>query len=189
MRSHIKEAMRANGESASINSQLEELREKLLINLEFHFAGESTPYDFAELHAEAENLRQAKIEIADNVSPDAAKYARGVFETWRNNKAYKQGERILYNGNLYKVTADTVINPEWNPEVAFDYYEPVAKPEEEGTFESPIKAVSGMEYEVGKYYLDGDTVYICTRVGALEGEKFSLHFLPRELIGHYFEEA
>ena len=43
-----------------------------------------------------------------------------------------------------------------------------------------------MEYIKGKYYIDGDTIYLMNREGMEDGEGVTLQYLPSELIGHYF---
>ena len=60
-----------------------------------------------------------------------------------------------------------------------------------GTAEDPIPAARGMEYEYGKIYLDPEDGkrYLCKRTGEAEGGKITLHYLPHELIGQYFEEV
>lgn len=52
-----------------------------------------------------------------------------------------------------------------------------------------ITAVAGMEYEYGKYYSEGDSIYLCTRQGEADGGKITLHHLPSALVGQYFEEV
>lgn len=58
-----------------------------------------------------------------------------------------------------------------------------------GTQADPIPAARGMEYEYGKYYLDGEDgkVYLCERTGEAAGGKITLQYLPHELIGNYFK--
>lgn len=58
-----------------------------------------------------------------------------------------------------------------------------------GTQDDPIPAARGMEYEYGKYYLDGEDgkVYLCERTGEQAGGKITLQYLPHELIGNYFK--
>ena len=58
-----------------------------------------------------------------------------------------------------------------------------------GTIDDPIPAVAGMEYVYGKYYIEGETVYICKRIGEAEGGTIVLQFLPSQLVGQYFEIA
>ena len=56
-----------------------------------------------------------------------------------------------------------------------------------GTIDDPIPAAAGMEYIYGKYYIEGETVYICKRIGEAEGGTIVLQFLPSALVGQYFE--
>lgn len=57
-----------------------------------------------------------------------------------------------------------------------------------GTQDDPIPAARGMEYEYGKYYLDGEDgkMYLCERTGEAAGGKITLQYLPHELVGNYF---
>ena len=50
-----------------------------------------------------------------------------------------------------------------------------------GTIDDPISAVAGMEYVYGKYYIEGETVYICKRTDEAEGGIIVLQFLPSTL--------
>ncbi|MDY5735473.1 MAG: hypothetical protein SPK44_02225 [Oscillospiraceae bacterium] len=58
-----------------------------------------------------------------------------------------------------------------------------------GTIEDPIPASRGMEYEYGKYYLDGEdgNTYLCQRTGEAAGGTVVLQYMPHELVGNYFE--
>ena len=51
-----------------------------------------------------------------------------------------------------------------------------------GEQNDPISAGRGMEYKEGMYYFDEEdsNVYRCTRSG-------TLHYMPHELVGQYFE--
>lgn len=58
-----------------------------------------------------------------------------------------------------------------------------------GTKEDPIpvpEQLTMFEYEWGKYYIEGSTLYICNRQGGKDGDKYSLAYKPSQLIGHYF---
>ncbi len=54
-----------------------------------------------------------------------------------------------------------------------------------GTLADPIPAEPGMTYVYGKFYIEGETVYLCKRQG--EAGEITLHALPSQLIGNYFE--
>ena len=99
--------------------------------------------------------------------------------------AYNTGDIVDYNGTLYQSTIDgNVYSPEEYPAgwVVID----VAHAD---TLEDPIPASRGMEYEYGKYYLDGEdgNIYLCQRTGEAAGGAIVLQYLPHELVGSYFE--
>lgn len=56
--------------------------------------------------------------------------------------------------------------------------------EPDGSVDNPITAYRGLVYNQGKHYLDPEDnkIYICTRDSVQ-----ALHYLPHELIGHYFD--
>ena len=60
-----------------------------------------------------------------------------------------------------------------------------------GTQDDPIPASRGMEYEYGKYYLDGEdgNTYLCQRTGEAAGGTIVLQYMPHELVGQYFDLA
>ena len=60
-----------------------------------------------------------------------------------------------------------------------------------GTKDDPIPAARGMEYEYGKYYLDGEdsNTYLCQRTGEAAGGTIVLQYMPHELVGQYFDLA
>lgn len=61
---------------------------------------------------------------------------------------------------------------------------------QEGTKENPIivpEALTRFEYEYGKYYKEGETLYLCNRPGGKVGEKYELNYKPSALVGHYFK--
>ncbi len=60
-----------------------------------------------------------------------------------------------------------------------------------GTLADPIPAARSMEYTYGLYYADPDDgkAYLCTRTGEAAGGTVTLHYLPHELVGMYFEEV
>ena len=108
----------------------------------------------------------------------------------------KKGARVRYTVNdkpvLHKLTCEdqttdgTLIIETWNPVDASSIWTAIDI-EHEGTLDDPIPAVAGMEYVYGKYYIEGETIYICKRTGEAEGGTIVLQFLPSALVGQYFE--
>ena len=66
---------------------------------------------------------------------------------------------------------------------------------EDGVYVYEVEFRSGnMEYEYGKYYSEGDAIYICKRGGvedpeSMYGQKVTLQYLPSALVGQYFEQV
>lgn len=81
-------------------------------------------------------------------------------------------------GTIENVMNGVIITPEESDE-----------PDESGQDNEVITAERGMEYVYGQIYLDPEDnkTYICQRDNEAEGGKVVLHFLPHELIGHYFQ--
>ena len=127
-------------------------------------------------------LAETKV-LDDNT---AARHAE-VFEEWRSGVYYEVGKmrRCPLNGKLYRVRdgkAHTSVEG-WNPSIMADSWV-LVDVTHTGTMEDPIPAGRGMEYVEGLYYFDEEDgkLYRCTRSG-------TLHYMPHELIGQYFEEV
>ena len=183
------EVVKARVKTGAEDRKLTETLMKTLENIAYERAGKLPPYNDAEIFEELMSLKEERRETIHALSDDAALIATELFEKWNPQKEYSEGDRFLYNGNLYRCKKKNPVNPTWTPDVVYDYYEPVAKPTENGSFERPITAVAGMEYEIGKYYSDNGKVYICERQGSNAGDKITLHYLPSALIGLYFREV
>ena len=141
----------------------------------------------------------AYIKAARDTAPDqAAARAPEFYPAFQDvvGTYQKKGARVRYTVNdkpvLYKLTCEdqttdgTLIIETWNPVDASSIWTAIDI-EHEGTLEDPIPAVAGMEYVYGKYYIEGETVYICKRTGEAEGGTIALQFLPSQLVGQYFE--
>ena len=141
----------------------------------------------------------AYIKAARDTAPDqAAARAPEFYPAFQDvvGTYQKKGARVRYTVNdkpvLYKLTCEdqttdgTLIIETWNPVDASSIWTAIDI-EHEGTLEDPIPAVAGMEYVYGKYYIEGETVYICKRTGEAEGGTIVLQFLPSQLVGQYFE--
>ena len=139
------------------------------------------------------------IKAARDTAPDqAAARASEFYPAFEDviGTYQKKGARVRYTVNdkpvLYKLTCEdqttdgTLIIETWNPVDASSIWTAIDI-EHEGTLGDPIPAVAGMEYVYGKYYIEGETVYICKRTGEAEGGTIVLQFLPSQLVGHYFE--
>ena len=138
----------------------------------------------------ARALRPIIEQAAASLSDGAAAGAPELFPAWEHPASYAEGERRSYGGKLYKCRQAHTSQANYTPDAVHALWA-VVDAEHAGTQADPIPASRGMEYEYGKYYLDGEDgkVYLCERTGEAAGGKITLHYLPHELIGNYFTAA
>ena len=109
-----------------------------------------------------------------------------LYPTWAEGIAVSVCDRYQFNGKLYKCGQAHTTQADWTPNVTPALWT-VIDVIHTGTIDDPIPAVAGMEYVYGKYYIEGETIYICKRTGEAEGGTIVLQFLPSQLVGQYFE--
>lgn len=147
-------------------------------------AGEPVTY------ARAVKLRPIIEQAAVSLSDGEAASVPELITAWAYPVAYAEGDRRSYGGKVYKVrpgqahTSQADYTPDKTPALWA-----VIDAEHAGTQDDPIPAARGMEYEYGKYYLDGEDgkTYLCERTGEQAGGKITLQYLPHELVGNYFK--
>ena len=109
-----------------------------------------------------------------------------LYPKWAVGIAVAKDSRYQYEGKLYKCVQAHTTQSDWTPDATSALWT-VVDVVHAGTIEDPIPAVAGMEYEYGKYYIEGETIYICQRTGEAVGGKITLYYLPSQLVGQYFE--
>lgn len=127
-------------------------------------------------------LKAARLTADDNTALTGIE----LYPVWAVGIAVAKDSRYQYNGKLYKVVQAHTTQADWTPDVTPALWT-VIDVTHAGTIDDPIPAVAGMEYIYGKYYIEGETVYICKRTGEAEGGTIVLQFLPSQLVGQYFE--
>ena len=116
---------------------------------------------------------------------DAAKNPM-LFLPWETGTKYAVGDRRRCDGKVYKCLQAHTSQTGWEPPAVPALWV-VINTSSPGTIDDPIPAARGMEYEYGKYYIEGETIYICQRTGEASGGKITLYYLPSQLVGQYFE--
>lgn len=101
--------------------------------------------------------------------------------------------RRNYNGGLWKLKKSHAKQLGWYPGADPTLWEQIVEGHE-GTLEDPIPVpdsvtTSGFTYVYGKYYKEGEEIYLAKREGKKEGEEETLYFAPSALIGQYFEKV
>jgi len=147
-------------------------------------AGEPVTY------ARAVKLRPIIEQAAVSLSDAAAATVPELITAWAYPVKYSEGDRRSYGGKVYKCRQAHTSQADWTPDKTPALWA-VIDAEHAGTQDDPIPASRGMEYEYGKYYLDGEDgkVYLCERTGEAAGGKIVLQYLPHELVGNYFKAA
>lgn len=147
-------------------------------------AGEPVTY------ARAVELRPIIEQAAVSLSDGEAASVPELITAWAYPVDYAEGDRRSYGGKVCKCRQAHTSQADWTPDKTPALWA-VIDAEHAGTQADPIPASRGMEYEYGKYYLDGEDgkVYKCERIGEAAGGKIVLQYLPHELLGQYFTEV
>ena len=153
---------------------------------------ETLPEAQAEVQAAAVLVAQIQ---AQSLPDEQAVSVKAIYSAWSPDSVqYAVDYKVLHEDVLYKCTSAHTSQADWAPGVAPSLWTAVETGEHAGTQEDPIPVpdtvtTAGMEYECGKYYSEGGTVYLMDRQGMDEGDKVTLYFPPSELIGQYFSVA
>lgn len=130
---------------------------------------------------------------AQSLTDEQAVQVKTIYPAWSPDGVhYPVDYKVLHDDVLYKSLQDHTSQADWAPGVAPSIWAAVDSGEHAGTQEDPIPVpdtveTAGMEYERGKYYQEGDTVYLMNRQGMDDGETVILYFAPSVLVGQYFE--
>ena len=144
--------------------------------------------DLITVRQENTVLRTAATFAAATFTDSQALEVKELYPDWSDlpdGTHLESGQRVRYNGNLYKVRAGQAHDKQstWTPTDAPSLFEAIDEAHA-GTREDPIPAVANMQYYAGKYYSEGDTVYLCTRDTGIP-----IAQLPSTLVGIYFSIA
>lgn len=131
-------------------------------------------------------IEQATVSLSDGEAASVPE----LITAWAYPVDYAEGDRRSYGGKVHKCRQAHTSQADWTPDKTPALWA-VIDAEHAGTQADPILASRGMEYEYGKYYLDGEDgkVYKCERIGEAAGGKIVLQYLPHELVGQYFTEV
>lgn len=129
---------------------------------------------------------------AQSLPDEQAATVKAIYPAYDpNGVQYPVDFKVLQDDVLYKCLQEHMSQENWAPGIAPSIWVAVDTGEHAGTQEDPIPApdtvtTAGMEYEYGKYYQEGDTVYLMDRTGMNTGESVKLYFAPSALLGQYF---
>lgn len=149
----------------------------------------------SDLLTMARNLRPYIEEAAQSLPDADGLKAKALYPRWEKlvtlgSVTAEAGFRFTHGGNLYKcINANPSFQLDWVPGNGTAALYVRVDETHAGTLEDPIPAARSMEYTYGLYYSDPEDgkVYLCTRTGEAAGGTITLHYLPHELVGLYFE--
>lgn len=158
---------------------------------------EKTPEVQAEVQQAAILVAQLQ---AQSLTDAQAIPVKAIYPAWSpDGVQYPVDYKVLQDDVLYKCLQEHTSQENWAPGVAPSLWTAVQTGEHARTQEDPIPVpetvtTAGMEYEYGKYYQEGETVYLCRQSGVenpeeMYGQKITLYFAPSVLIGQYFSVA
>lgn len=127
-------------------------------------------------------LRAAIVKASASLPDEDALTAVELFDAWKIDYDYKQGDRFHDGGKLYKVLQGHTSQEDWKPDETPSLYERVAEPGEGDTPTKPIAYSSGMALVRDKYYEQYDVVYHCIR-----GSGIAVYADLSALVGNYVE--
>ena len=107
---------------------------------------------------------RSKIEAAASTMTDeTALTAVELFPAWAVGKAYVVGDRVRYNGDLYKVLQAHTSQDNWLPGTGTESLYTRIDEQHDGSKYDPIPYSGNMTLEAGKYYNQNGKTYLCTR--------------------------
>ena len=128
-------------------------------------------------------LRKIIEEAVQSLADETALQAVTLYPAWAENTAYAIGFKVQYGSKLYRCIQAHTSQVGWEPEAASSLWE-VINEAHEGTLDDPIPYDGNMALTQGKYYVQNEVVYLCTRdtVNPVYGSLESL-------LGLYVEEV
>lgn len=101
----------------------------------------------------------------NTLSVDDATALRMVayYPEWTAGTAYAAGDRLVYNGDLYKVLQAHTSQETWLPGTGTESLYTRIDEQHDGTKYDPIPYDGNMALESGKHYTQSGMTYLCTR--------------------------
>lgn len=106
------------------------------------------------------------------------------YDPWTTDTAYKVGDRVEWNGKLWKCRQAHTSQENWRPSIETASLWEVINVENAGTLDDPIPYDQTMTVYNGKYYLEEGIIYKCIRDSGQP-----LYATCASLVGNYFEVA
>lgn len=106
------------------------------------------------------------------------------YPDWTAGTAYAAGDRLVYNGNLYKVLQAHKAQETWLPGAGTESLYTRIDEQHDGSKYDPIPYSGNMALENGKYYSQSGKTYLCNR-----GTGNPVYNSLADLVGIYVTEV
>lgn len=173
-------------ESPTIGEEVLEIRDEL-VTVKESIENLETGIDLPDKALIEASILVAKSN-AQTLDDDSALLVKVLYPTWdelvKLNFVAKNAEyKFTYNDVLYKtINPNQSFQEQWVPGQGTESIFIRIDESHAGTQEDPIPYHVNMEVFEGKYYIEDDVLYKCTRSSGQ-----ALHNKASELVGHYFE--
>lgn len=98
------------------------------------------------------------LEVDDNTALRMTEF----YPAWATDTAYPAGYKVQYGGKLWRCLQSHTAQAGWEPENAASLWTEICETHD-GTVDDPIPYSGNMALESGKYYIQDDVIYLCTR--------------------------
>lgn len=172
----------SDGENAETYRNMVLIQNKDIDGSSWFILGETTEKE-AQQAAMATLFAMLAADLPDGQALDVA----ALYANWEDliGTEAAPGLRFQYGGGLWKVVQAHTFTTEWKPDEAHSLYTRLDKTHNGETPDDAIPFQRNMECFEGLYYTDAEApgvMYRCTRDSGTP-----LHYMPHELVGHYFE--
>lgn len=124
----------------------------------------------------------ARASFLDELNDTEAAKIPLCYDSWKTNTAYKVGDRVKWDGKLWKCRQAHTSQENWKPHIETASLWEVINVENAGTLDDPIPYDQTMTVYNGKYYLEEGIIYKCIRDSGQP-----LYATCASLVGNYFE--
>lgn len=129
-----------------------------------------------------EKLRQLIIKSSASLSDTDALEAVELFAVWASDTDYAVGDRVSYEGTLYKCRQAHTSQSIYTPDMIPALWEVVAPEGKGDSPDNPIEYDQSMVLKQGKFYIENDVIYLCIRDSGVP-----LYTALANVIGNYVE--
>lgn len=111
---------------------------------------------------EAKKLRRCIEELIIPLDDATAYRMKDFYPEWAAGVAYAAEYKVQHGGKLWRCVQAHTSQAGWEPENAASLWTEICETHD-GTIDDPIPYSGNMALESGKYYIQDDVIYLCTR--------------------------